>query len=143
MNHVTRSLWSIQLNSSRAKIGGHCPSKGEDKMFFIYQGIKLPMSHVTRGMRFPQIGATLFYCKLGQTLLQIGAASLLQIGKSATINWEIYYKLPQPLIKNRATITNSSKIHYKLGQVLQIRKIITNWDITVVAPRCCNTCPIL
>ena len=29
----------------------------------------------------------LFYCKLGQTLLQIGAASLLQIGESADIDW--------------------------------------------------------
>ena len=30
-----------------------------------------------------QIGASLFYYKLGQTLLQIGAASLLQLGASA------------------------------------------------------------
>ena len=33
-----------------------------------------------------QIGAALFYYKLGQTLLQFGAASLLQIGVSAVIN---------------------------------------------------------
>ena len=50
----------------------------------------------------------MFYYKLGQTLLQIGTASLLQIG---------------------AAITNQGKIYYKLRQVLQIRAIITNWGI--------------
>ena len=72
------------------------------------------MSHVTRWMRYPHpkgysksnktqqqkyicmtswsklvllIGATLFYYKLRQTLLQIGAASLLQIGTSFITNW--------------------------------------------------------
>ena len=29
------------------------------------------------------VGAALFYCKLGQTFFQIGAASLLNIGESA------------------------------------------------------------
>ena len=53
----------------------------------------------------------MFYYKLGQALLQIGTASLLQIG---------------------AAITNQGKIYYKLGQVLQIRAIITNWGITHV-----------
>ena len=33
-----------------------------------------------------QIGAALFYYKLGQTLLQTGAASLLQIGSSDVAN---------------------------------------------------------
>ena len=56
-----------------------------------------------------QIGAALFYYKLGQTLLQIGAASLLQIRASVVTNW--------------------GKMYYKLGQVLQIRAIITNWGI--------------
>ena len=37
-----------------------------------------------------QIGAALFYHKLGQTLLQIGAASLLQIGASVVTNWGSY-----------------------------------------------------
>ena len=45
-----------------------------------------------------QIGAALFYYKLGQMLLQIGAASLLQIGTSVVINWGSYYKLGQPLL---------------------------------------------
>ena len=58
-----------------------------------------------------QIGAALFYYKLGQTLLQIGAASLLQIRASVITNW--------------------GKMYYKLGQVLQIRAIITNWGITI------------
>ena len=34
-----------------------------------------------------QIGAVLFYYKLRQTLLQIGAASILQIEASAATNW--------------------------------------------------------
>ena len=77
-----------------------------------------------------QIGAALFYYKLGQTLLQIGAASLLQIRASVVTNWGSYYKLGQPLLQDKAAITNWSKMYYKLGQVLQIRAIITNWGIT-------------
>ena len=53
-----------------------------------------------------QIGAALFYYKLGQTLLQIGAASLLQIGASVVTNWGSYYKLGQLLLQNRRAITN-------------------------------------
>ena len=77
-----------------------------------------------------QIGAALFYYKLGQTLLQIGAASLLQIRASAVTNWGSYYKLGQLLLQNMAVITNCGKMYYKLGQVLQNRAIITNWGIT-------------
>ena len=73
------------------------------------------------------IGAALFYYKLGQTLLQIGAASLLQIGTSVVTNWGSYYKLEQPLLQNRAAITNwGAKCitiwgrYYKLGRLLQI-----------------------
>ena len=73
-----------------------------------------------------QIGAALFYYKLEQTLLQIGAASLLQMGASAVTNRGNCYTLGQPFLQNRAAITNSGKINYKLGQVLQIRAIITN-----------------
>ena len=76
-----------------------------------------------------QIGAALFYYKLGQTLLQIGAASLIQIGASVVTNWDSYYKLGQPLFQNRTAITNWGKMYYKLGKVLQIRTIITNWGI--------------
>ena len=72
----------------------------------------------------------MFYYKLRQTLLQIGPASLLQIGTSVITNWGSYYKLGQPLLQNWAAITNWSKIYYKLGQVLQIMAIITNWGIT-------------
>ena len=67
-----------------------------------------------------KIGAALFYYKLEQTLLQIGAASLLQIGVSVVTNWGNYYKLGQPLLQNKTGIT-------KLGQnVLQIGGGITN-----------------
>ena len=65
-----------------------------------------------------QIGAALFYYKLGQALLQIGTASLLQIGVSVVTNWDSYYKLGKPLLQYRAAITNWGKMYYKLGQVL-------------------------
>ena len=78
-----------------------------------------------------QIGPALFYYKLGQTLLQIGTASLLQIRASVITDWDSYYKLGQPLLQNRAAITNWGKMYYKLGQVLQIRATVTNWGITI------------
>ena len=65
-----------------------------------------------------QIGAAIFYYKLGQTLLQIGAASLLQIGASVVTNW--------------------GKMFYKLGQVLQIRAIITNWGLAIDYTQYCD-----
>ena len=65
-----------------------------------------------RGKLVLQIGAAFFSYKLGQTLLQIGAASLLQIRASVITNW--------------------GKMYYKLGHVLQIRAIITNLGITIV-----------
>ena len=61
-----------------------------------------------------QIGTALFYYKLGPTLLQIGAASFLPIGASVVTNWESHYKLGQPLLQNRAAITNWDKMYYKL-----------------------------
>ena len=67
-----------------------------------------------------QIGAALFNYKLRQTLLQIGAASSLQIKVNVVTNWDSYYKLGQLLLQNRAAIT-------KLGyNVLQIGAGITN-----------------
>ena len=41
-----------------------------------------------------------------------------------------YYKLGQVLLQIGAAITNWGKTYYKLEQVLQIRTIITNWGIT-------------
>ena len=79
-----------------------------------------------------QIGAALFYYKLGQTLLQIGAGSVLQIGANVVTNWGSYYKLGQPLLQNRAAITNWGKMYYKLGQILRNMAIIINWDITYI-----------
>ena len=62
-----------------------------------------------------QIGKALFYYKLGQTLLKIGAASLLQLGQLSQI---------------KATVIAKWGSYNKLGKVLQIRAIVTNWDIT-------------
>ena len=70
-------------------------------------------------------------------LLQIGAASLLQIEPSAIANWGSYYKLGQLLLQNRAAITNWGKMYYKLGHLLQIRAIITSWGITNVINTLC------
>ena len=39
-------------------------------------------------------------------LLQTGEASLLQIKVSVVANWDSNYKLGQPLLQNRAAITN-------------------------------------
>ena len=55
--------------------------------------------------------AGLFYYKSGQTLLQIGTASLLQIRASIVTNWGSYYILGQPLLQNRAAVTNWSKMY--------------------------------
>ena len=53
-----------------------------------------------------QIWAALFYYKLGQTLLQIGTDSLLQIVASVVTNWESYYKLGQNVLQIGAGITD-------------------------------------
>ena len=62
-----------------------------------------------------QTGAALFYYKLGQTMLQIVAASLLQIGADLVTNWRSYYKIEHPLLQNKAAITYLNKMYYKLG----------------------------
>ena len=59
--------------------------------------------------------AASFHYKLGQTLLQIRPASLLQIMASVVTNWGSYYKLGQPLLQNRVAVTNWGKMYYKLG----------------------------
>ena len=63
------------------------------------------------------------YYKLGQTLSQIGTASLLQIGAGAVTKWASYYKLGQQLLQNR-TVIGAKYIrnwgrYPKLGQLLQ------------------------
>ena len=65
-------------------------------------------------------------------MLQIGEASLLQNGASVDANRGSYYKLGQRLLKNRKAITNWGKFFSKLAKVLQIRTIITKWDIKKV-----------
>ena len=72
-----------------------------------------------------QTGAALFYHKLGQTLLQNEAASLLQIRASAVTNWSRYYKIGQLLQIGAKFITNWGR-YYKLRQLLH-----TNWGITL------------
>ena len=71
-----------------------------------------------------QIGAALFYYKLGQMLLQIGAASLLKIRTSVVTNWGSYYKLGQPLLQNRAAITNWGKMYYKLDRYYKLEQLL-------------------
>ena len=85
------------------------------------------------GMLVLEIGPALFYYKLGQTFLQIGTASILQIGASVVTNWDSYYKLGQPLSQMGASITIWAKLYYKMGQVFQVRAIITNWGITYLS----------
>ena len=59
-------------------------------------------------------------------MLQIGAASLLQISASVAKNWCSYYNLGKSLLQNRAAITIGAKYitnwrrYYKLWQLLQI-----------------------
>ena len=119
VNHVI--TWSMSLNHPNHK--------------FIVRATELNNKNIcitNAGKLVLQIGAALFYSKIGQTLLQIGAASLLQIRASIVTNWGSYNKLGQPLLQNKAAITNWGKMYCKLGQVLQVRTIITNWGITVM-----------
>ena len=61
-----------------------------------------------------QIGAAFFYYKLGQTLLKPETAS--------------FYKVGQVLLQIGAAITNKGNRYYKIGKLLQIgKKCITNW----------------
>ena len=66
-----------------------------------------------------KLGAALFYHKLGQRLLEIGVASLLQIVAYDVTNCGSYYKLGQLLQTGAKFITNWGR-YYKLGQLLQI-----------------------
>ena len=59
-----------------------------------------------------QIEAALFYYKLGQSLLQIGASAVTNWGKCC-------YKIGQLLQIRAKFITNWGR-YYKLGQLLQI-----------------------
>ena len=79
-----------------------------------------------------QIGAALFYYKLGQTLLQIGAASLLQIGASVVTNWGCYYKLGQPLLQNRAAIPNWGKMviyHFTKSYINSLKMYFASFSV--------------
>ena len=71
-----------------------------------------------------QIGASLCY-KLGQLCFITNQGKRCQ--KLGQIH---YYKLGQVLLQIGAAIKNWGKMYFKLGQVLQFRVIITNWGIT-------------
>ena len=124
MSHVTRWLWSTRLQSHLAKIGGHCPSEGADKVFFNItwshnQWVTWPdgldtltlnhkgYSTIIRAKEFYdkniyvlQIGASLYY-KLGQLCL------IANEGKHCYKLGQLhYYKLVQMLLQVGAAITN-------------------------------------
>ena len=109
-----------QLKSQLAKIGGHCPSEGEDKavlkkitgshdqwVTWISGWDTLILNHKcysksNRTQRQKYICSTLW----GKIMLQVGAAlfyyeleqMLLQIGAKFITNWDRYYKLGQLLL---------------------------------------------
>ena len=70
-------------------------------------------------------------------------AWLLQNGADVITNWGSYYKLGQPLLQIGAAIINWGKLYYNLGQLLHIGAIITNWGIAHgyygnIASKTCN-----
>ena len=81
--------------------------------------------HYKLGQLVLQIGAALFYYKLGQMFLQIGATSLLRIGANFFTNWGSYYILGQPLLQNRAAITNWGIKHAQFNKYIIIYIIFT------------------
>ena len=64
------------------------------------------MSHVTQWLITKVIVRATELNNKNICVLQIGAASLLQIVASAIANWSSYYKLVQFLLEDRAAITN-------------------------------------
>ena len=86
-----------------------------------------------------QIRAALFYYKLGQKLLQIGAALLLQIRASVVTNWGSYYKLGQPLaVCFGATWRNNSLIPFSKPKKTFFTSINTKNSITIYAHPYCT-----
>ena len=73
MSHVTR--WMIYLPPKSQRFKKHQNSITKIYMYYIF------------GQVCVTNWAALFYYKLGETLLQIGAASLLQIRASVVTNW--------------------------------------------------------
>ena len=80
------------------------------------------ISYDQLGQVLLQIGSASFKYKLGQILLLIGAAFLLQFGESVITNWgSLIIKVGISFIRNQGS-------YYKLGQsLLQIGTTITNW----------------
>ena len=88
------------------------------------------MSQATRWVRYPHRKSQKVIRRATELsnkniyVLQIGASLCYKLGQLH------YYKLGQELLQIGAAIPNWGKIYFKLGQVLPIRAIITNWDIT-------------
>ena len=104
------------INESRDLVG-EIPSFQITKVIIV-RATELTNENIcitNRGKLVLQIRVVLFLYKLGQTLLQIEAASLLKIRASAVANWGSYCKLGQALLQNRAAITNWGKMYYKSG----------------------------
>ena len=70
------------------------------------------------------------YYKLGQRCVIIAVALVFFTNQNKRCYRWGYYKIVKLLLKNWAAITNWYKTYYKLGQILQIRAIITNWSVT-------------
>ena len=94
------------------------------------------ISYDQLGQVLLQIGSASFKYKLGQMLLLIGAAFLLQFGESVITNWGSliitsrgkFYQKSGQLLQIRATAVTNYGSYYKLGQsLLQIGATITNW----------------
>ena len=79
-----------------------------------------------------KFGATSFYCKLGQVLLQIRAAIFIKNwGKCYYILGQLNYYKSGQLLQIRATFITNWGSYYKLRQtLLQISAAITNMGIT-------------
>ena len=122
-------MWSTQLKSHLARIGGHCPSKGGDKIFFYIS--RDSVTEILSPYITKVVARTTELNNQNMYVLQI-RANVVTIWDSFVItNWGSYYKLGQSLSQKRSGfITIWGKIYCKLGQVLQIRAVIINWGIT-------------
>ena len=58
--------------------------------------------------------------QIGASVISNWGSLILQNGADVITNWNSYYKLGQPLLQIGAAITNWGKLYYKLGKLLQI-----------------------
>ena len=55
---------------------------------------------------------------------KLGPAGVTNWSSFIITNWGSYYKLGQPLLQNRAAITNWGKIYYKLGRYYKLVQLL-------------------